>query len=82
MKKQTFISCMEDAQGRTIGFERWGYKRLSTVVNKLKYLYNEYHSVYKKDLERSSFITIYPTPDGYTKVEPIARISIDEIVEV
>ena len=64
MKKQTYISKLEDGDYKTIDFERWTQKRLGDVRNALLDLYTGvWSSLYKKDLEQASYITIYATPE-------------------
>jgi len=58
-KEQEHISFLLDSNGKMIDFERWQYKRLDTIKEKLKQLYTS--SVYKKDLEHSETIEIYKT---------------------
>lgn len=36
MKKQTYITVLEDKNGWEIDFERWTYKRAQTCISKLK----------------------------------------------
>lgn len=68
MKHQTFISYLKDKDDRIIDFDRWTYKRLSTVRRKLKEFYTAYNgvgaSIIKKQLEQTKTIEIYATPDG------------------
>ena len=79
MKKQTYISCLEDENGKMINFERWSYKNINTIVNKLKTLYQ--YSIYKSSLEKSKTLVIYETPDGYNKNKiPVLKIAIDELL--
>lgn len=81
MKKQTFISQLETKNGEMVNFERWNYRRVTTIKKHLKNLYSDYKGVYEKDLEKSHYITIYATPDGYTKEEqPVFKISIKEFL--
>lgn len=82
MKKQTYISYLEDSNGNMINFERWGYKKTSTIIKSLKKLYNEYYFSYKDDLMKSERITIYATPNGYEKEEtPAITLKIKDIIE-
>lgn len=81
MKKQTYISYLEDSNGRIINFERWAYKNTNTVIKSLKKLYNDYYFSYKSDLVKSDRITIYSTPDGYNKEEnPTITLKIEDII--
>jgi hypothetical protein len=63
-KEQTYITIFEDELGRTIDFERWSDKRVSTVMRKLHRLFNSVspHS----NFERGAVaVKTYSTrPDG------------------
>ncbi len=79
MKKQTYISYLEDSDGKMINFERWSYKKTDTIIEKLKELYQ--YPIYKKDIEKSVRIAIYETPDGYNKNKtPKIIVPIEEII--
>lgn len=78
MKKQTYIICLEDQDGRTVDFERWTYKRSQTCVDKIVELYAEWPSLYEKNLERAARVVCYPTPDGYTPAAPVWSVSVDD----
>lgn len=83
MKKQTYISYLEDKEGKRLDFERWAYKKPSTILDKLKILYNDYYSIYKDNIEKSEYVTIYKTPDGYNKEEePEIKMNIKELLGV
>lgn len=81
MKKQTYISYLEDGCGNRIAFERWAYKRVETILSKLKVLYTgSYSFVYKEDIAKAKTVSIYATPDGYNREKyPVVRIPITEI---
>ena len=80
MKKQTFVSYLEDSNGKMINFERWNFKKVSTIQKKLKELYTNYKWVYNDDIKKSKYLTIYATPDGYNKEKmPIVKISIEDL---
>ena len=64
-KQQTFISYLENSEGKMINFERWNYKRVNTIIEKLQWLYS--HTFYKSELEKATYIAIYATPNGYDK---------------
>ncbi len=63
----TYLTTVEDSNGRTIDFERWNYKRPSTVRQKLYNLYTEYSGLYRKILQACTVIKCYSTPDGYNR---------------
>ena len=71
MKKQmTFISYVEDKDGKMIDFERFNCARANTVLNNLKKLYNgAWGSLY--NYPNADHVTIYATPDGYNKAGAI-----------
>lgn len=85
MKKQTYISHLEDKDGNVINFHRWSYKRATTVARKLKEFYSNptgiSKNLHKRDLAKTKQIAIYATPDGYNKEEdPALVIPVNEIV--
>lgn len=65
MKEQTFISYLEDENGKMIDFERWTYKKVETVLKSVKELYK--HPIYSGNLKRSKNLSIYATPEGCSK---------------
>jgi hypothetical protein len=79
MKKQTYISYLEDGNQKMIDFERWSHKRVETILSKLSELYkNPFYQIY---MQRAETISIYATPDGYNRDRnPILRIPVTEIV--
>jgi hypothetical protein len=79
MKQQTFISKLLDENNRIIDFERWSDKRISTIENKLKELYT--HSIYKRDIEKSTYIVIYEASDNSNQHE-IKRMKINEFLPI
>ena len=86
MKKQTFISYLKDAEGKTVNFERYAYKKAGTVYNNLKKYYAHLHSkwrfLYDQDINKTAYVAIYATPDGVNKeAEPVIRVSMDQFVK-
>ena len=77
MKKQTFIICLEDADGLVVDFERWSFKRAQTCIDHMIELYKTY-SIYGLSLAKAAKLVCYPTPDGYHKVDPVWSASVDE----
>lgn len=65
MKTQTFIVYWRDKDNNIINFERWGYKRLSTVIKKTISLMQ--YPIYERDNKNTVCIEFYATPDGYNK---------------
>ena len=61
MKEQTFISIFEDANGRTVDFERWADKRLSTVKRKVFLLYKKYPFMLRDITKKAVKLAIYQT---------------------
>ena len=83
MKKQTFISCVEDGHGRTVDFERWTYAKPATVVDACQKLYNStWGGVYKRDFiaKQATTFSVYATPDGYHETKCVYRVAISSIV--
>ena len=80
MKEQTFITILEDENNKMIDFERWSYKRASTVERKVKELYTKYYYVYKKSIENSTYITLYEVTCNGTQNE-VKRYLISEFLK-
>lgn len=86
MKQQTFIACFKDAEGKTVNFERYAYKRAKTVYSNLKkyyaHLYDQWRFLYNDSITKAAYVTIYATPDGVTKeAEPVIRVSVEQFVK-
>ena len=69
MKTQTYITKLLEDNNKMINFERWSYKRIETVERKVKELYTRYDYVYKKDIEKSTYIAIYDAIDNENQKE-------------
>lgn len=81
MKKQTYVSYLEDENNKMVDFERWNYKKVNTVIEKVKWLYNNYYPIYKHSLEKSKVLAIYESPDGInTSKNPVYKIPINELL--
>ena len=82
MMKQYYESELRDECGRMVDFERWPYKRASTVIEKLHDLYTGWAApIYADELKRSVCVVVYPTtPDGY-KAGPETSIPIAEFLK-
>ena len=63
MKAQTFITKLETENGKMLDFERWAYKRQSTVETKAIGLHKRMmqHGWYAEDNEEGKYISIYDT---------------------
>lgn len=80
MKKQTYITILEDENGKGIDFERWAYNRAETCVDKLLELYSgPWASLYRKDIDRAARIVCYQTPDGYNKGPAVWSATTEEL---
>lgn len=86
--EQTFIICLENEQGRSVNFERWSYKRLSTCISKMVLLYKELkkYSFVMEELNKTIRVVAYKSDettnyctDGKNKVW---SISIDEFLQM
>lgn len=82
MKKQTFIICLEDQEGRMVNFERWYFKSMKRCVDAMVGLYRSCPSIYRSDLERAARVVCYPTPDGYHRKAAVWSVSVDEFREM
>ena len=83
MKEQTFIVCLEDSENRTVDFERFGDKRLNTVLRK----YTEFMKQMKErnwfmqDIKNTSFVRIYQTPYETTEQNRVYNITFSEFMQ-
>ena len=80
MRVQTYVTKLVDNNNKMINFERWADKRITTVERKLKELYTRYNYVYKKDIEKSTYIVIYDAIDNENQKE-IKRYLIKEFLQ-
>lgn len=80
---QTFITKFLDVNGVCKAFERWGQKRLSTIVrNSLELVHND---VYRKFLQQDDIVemVIYRTDlDGSNEQEVYRKNIADEVSKV
>jgi hypothetical protein len=80
MKKQTYLSYIEDVNGRMIDFNRWAFKRPETIVKKHKEALEQDRTFWRKIWRDGVTLAIYATPDGYNKEpQPVITISLDEL---
>ena len=80
MRTQTYITKLLDNNNKTIEFERWSYKRIETVERKIKELYTSYDYVYKKYIEKSTYIVINEASDNENQKE-VRRYLIKEFLQ-
>ena len=75
-KEQTYISYLCDEDGAMLEFERWGCKKVSTVIKNLCKLYCSkgcYHFLYKPSIEKAAMFKIVETRGG--KEDVVYQIS-------
>lgn len=83
MKKQTYITILEDESGQEIDFERWAYKRAQTCISKMLELYGgELAFLYRKKIDRAARIVCYPTPDGYNLGPAVWSATVSELKDM
>ena len=83
MKKQTYITILEDENGREINFERWTYKRVKTCVDKMLDLYSgPWASLYREDIDRAARVVCYHTPDGYNLGPAVWSATVAELKDM
>lgn len=79
IKQQTFIAVWRDSNIPgdyiDIDFERFSYKRVSTVERAVKRLIREYPTFYRQ----GTHVDIYATPDGYSPDTLVRTIMISAI---
>lgn len=71
--------------GRQTNFERFSYKRLSTVLNRYRKAYNGGHYTglwynFFRDYEQADRIVVYSTPDHYNRGNIIAEYTGPEFI--
>ncbi len=84
MFEQRFISKLIGKDGRMVDFERWGCKRLKTVVDRLARLYflNGFASLFRKKLDATEYIVIYSSESDGTNEREEKRMTVKELEEV
>ena len=76
--QQTFISKLEDNNNNMIEFERWNYKRVSTVISKVKTFYNECDYILKDAIKKGAVkLSVYRTESNGTNEKLIKVIPIE-----
>lgn len=83
MKEQTFVVHLEDSENRTVAFERFSDKRLSTVLRK----YTEFMKQMKEckwfvqDIKNASFVRIYQTPYKTNEQNRVYNVTFSEFIQ-
>ena len=77
MFEQRFISKLIGKDGRMVDFERWGCKRLKTVVDRLGFA-----SLFRKKLDATEYIVIYSSESDGTNEREEKRMTVKELEEV
>lgn len=82
MPKQTFISCVEDAAGKMIDFNRWTFKQPETIVRKYAEAIKKDSKFWRMIWRDGITLAIYATPDGYnTEKKPCYTESLYELFD-
>lgn len=80
-KIQRHISYLQDETGRMVNFERWSQKNVNVIERNLMQLYSSesaYAFLYRKDILKSKYLTIYATDkSGVNEIE-VRRILIED----
>ena len=80
MKKQTYVSYIENASGCMVAFNRWTYKHPETIARKYAEALIKEGDFWRMMWSDGVTLAIYATPDGYTKEpNPIISIPLDEL---
>ena len=84
MKRQTFIVRLEDEKKISIDFERFSDKRIETVMRKTIEFYKNLsnYDFFRKELDESSFLAVYETPDVNGNYIERARYNKAELMEL
>lgn len=72
--KQTYVSYIENADGRMVDFNRWTLKRPETIAKKYTEALARDASFWRKIWRDGVTLAIYATPDGYNKEQTPAYI--------
>lgn len=72
--RQTFLAVFQDKAGKQVSFERFNYKRLSTVRKALMQLWN--NSLYRVCTKEAETISIYKTEYSTEGLEPVETITL------
>ena len=67
MKKQNYIAIVENKNFQMVTFERFSCARVETVKKQMQELLK--NSLYRACTPGAVSVSIYRTPDGYTKEE-------------
>lgn len=84
MKQQTFIVKLLDINNNIVTFERFTDKRINTVKQKIKNLYdknNGYYFLYEEDIKKSSFVVFYNGKDNERQIE-IERYNVNDFLKM
>lgn len=60
---------------------QWSYKKISTIEKKLKELYTNYYFVYREDIKKAKYITIYEASDNENQIE-VKRMLVNEFLNI
>jgi hypothetical protein len=81
MRRQTYITKLKDENNKTVNFERWSYKKISTIEKKLKRLYTEYYFLYKKDIKKAKYIVVYEASNNEKQIE-VKRMLVSDFLNI
>ena len=80
-KKQTYVSRIENADGRMVDFNRWTLKRPETIIRKYAEALAKDESFWRMIWRDGVTLAIYATPDGYNADKvPVRTIPIDALI--
>lgn len=81
MKKQTYVSYIENADRRMIDFNRWTFKRPETIVRKHREALARDGQFWRTIWKDGVILAVYATPDGCNKEpHPVLTIPLNELI--
>ena len=81
--EQTFITKLENNNSKMIDFERWNYKKASTVEQQVKEFYKSFDGLFLRNAikEGATKLSIYKTETNGTNEILVKTLSINELLE-
>lgn len=79
--QQTFITKLENDNNRVIDFERWSYKKVSTVEEKIKEFYKSFNGLFLREAIKKGAVklSIYSTEANGKNEKLVKSIPITDI---
>lgn len=84
MKQQTYIIVLKDSAGHTVNFERFGYKKLQTCIDKMIELYKSLknYGFIQTELARTQKVIAYQTEYETSDNNKVFEIAIADFLKM